>query len=49
MSTFNKIIDVLKKEGRVISKDTKMRVRQLVECLKDENSVHKLDDVILWL
>lgn len=49
MSTVNKIIDVLKKEGHVISEDAKMRVQQLVECLKDENSVHKLDDIILWL
>ena len=49
MSEYNKIIDVLKKEGHDINEDAKMRVQQLIECLKDERSLHKLDNVILWL
>jgi oxidase EvaA len=48
MAAFDKIIKVLEEEGYTPTKDTEARVNQLLECLKDENQFHKLDEVIKW-
>lgn len=48
MNTCDKIVKVLKEEGYKIDDDTKSRVHSLLECLRDENQFHKLDDVLKW-
>lgn len=48
METYNKIVEVLLEEGYEINEDTKLRISQFLECLKDENEFHKLDEVINW-
>lgn len=48
MAAFEKIIDVLDKEGYEINSDTKARVQQLLECIRDENAFHTLAEVQEW-
>ncbi len=49
MDTFDKIIEVLEKADHEVTADAKARVRQLLECVKDENSFYSLVGVQQWL
>lgn len=48
MNIFDKIIQILKEYGYNITDDSKARVNQLMECLRDDNQFYKLDEVIEW-
>lgn len=48
MNTFDEIIGILERNSYEIDGDTKIRVRQLLECLKDENKFRSLDEVKEW-
>lgn len=48
MAAFDEIMVVLKKDGYQTNADTEARVRQLLECIKDENAFHTLAEVQEW-
>lgn len=48
METYDKIIRILQEDGYVITEDERDRVNHLLECIKDTNKFHKLDEVIEW-
>ncbi len=48
METFDKIMNILKEDGYEINEDTKVRINQFLECLRDENKYHNLEEVINW-
>lgn len=47
-ATFEEVLGVLQRNDYNIDDDTRARVRQLLECLKDENSFHTLAEVQKW-
>lgn len=49
MDPFNEIIEVLQKNNYEIDDEVHVRVKQLVECLKDENKFQTLAQVKAWL
>lgn len=48
MTTFEKIIYVLEKDSYIITDDVKARVTQMLECLRDDNKFHTLDEALEW-
>ena len=48
MAVFHEIMAILQKNGYTNNEDTNVRVRQLLECLKDESQFHTLAEVQEW-
>ncbi len=48
MTTFDKITEVLKEDGYYIDEDVNMQIKHLLECLRDENQFHNLEEVMNW-